>query len=140
MLEVNAKIQIPWEEFTVSYSRSSGPGGQNVNKVNSKANLEWSVSTSPSISEGVRQRFLSSFSSRITTDGRVVIASDEHRQQEANLKACLEKLKDMLLAVAVPPKIRRPTKPTRASKERRLAGKRVRAQNKKQRQGFDSDS
>ena len=140
MLEVNAKIQIPWTEFTVSYSRSSGPGGQNVNKVNTKANLEWSVTTSPSISEGVRQRFLSSFSSRITNDGRVVIASDEHRQQEANLKACLEKLKDMLLAVAVPPKIRRPTKPTRASKERRLAGKRVRANNMKQRQSFDSDS
>lgn len=136
MLEVNDKIKIPWAEFTVSFARSSGPGGQNVNKVNSKALIDWSIVNSPSIPEGVRRRFLESFSSRITTDGRVVIASDEHRAQEANLKACYEKLRDMLLAVAVPPKIRRPTKPTRGSKERRLSDKRQNSENKKQRQKF----
>lgn len=139
MLIVNAKIQIPWTEFRISYARSSGPGGQNVNKLNTKAVLDWTVSTSPSISEAVRQRFLARFASRISTDGRVVIASDEHRQQEANLKACFEKLKDMLLDVAEPPKIRRPTKPTRGSQERRLGEKRLRASTKRQRRNFDSE-
>lgn len=139
MLIVNAKIQIPWSEFRISYARSSGPGGQNVNKVNTKAVLDWTVSSSPSLSEPVRQRFLARFASKLSTDGRVVIASDEFRQQEANLKACYDKLKNMLLEVAEPPKIRRPTKPTRGSQERRLGEKRLRAKTKQQRQRFDND-
>ncbi len=139
MLIVNAKIQIPWAEFRISYARSSGPGGQNVNKVNSKAVLDWTVSSSPSISEPVRQRFLERFASRLSNDGRIVIASDENRAQEANLKACYEKLRLMLLEVAEPPKFRFATKPTRASKERRLGEKRLRATTKRQRQSFDGD-
>ncbi|MFY7929287.1 MAG: alternative ribosome rescue aminoacyl-tRNA hydrolase ArfB, partial [Oligoflexus sp.] len=110
-----------------------------VNKVNSKAVLDWNVTESPSLPDDVRQRFLSRFRSKISTDGRIVIASDESRQQEANLRACYSKLREMLLAVAEPPKIRRATKPTRASQERRLNEKKSRAQVKRGRQSFDFD-
>ncbi|MCX6129790.1 MAG: alternative ribosome rescue aminoacyl-tRNA hydrolase ArfB, partial [Proteobacteria bacterium] len=110
MLIVNTKIAIPDDEFIISYARSSGPGGQNVNKTNSKAILHWDVYHSTSLPIDVRSRFLRAFASKLTGEGVIVIASDEHRQQEANLRNCFEKLKTMLLEVAVPPKIRRPTK------------------------------
>jgi ribosome-associated protein len=137
MLEVNSKIAIPDDEFDISFARSSGPGGQNVNKTNSKAVLHWDVTNSPSLPWDVKARFLKSFASRLTTDGLIVIASDESRAQEANVKGCLEKLKAMILAVATPPKIRRPTKPTRSSQRARVENKKARSNTKKTRQKVD---
>ncbi len=138
-LIINDKIFIPWSELQISFARSSGPGGQNVNKVNSKAVMEWNVLATESMPMGVRARFLERFGNRLSTDGRLVIASDENSNQEANVKACAEKLRNMVLAVAVAPKIRQATKPTKASKERRIAGKKARAQTKQRRQSFDVD-
>jgi ribosome-associated protein len=138
-LIINEKIAIPWAELNISFARSSGPGGQNVNKVNSKAVLEWHFLVSTALPIGVRSRFLERFGNRLSTDGRIVIASDEQRNQEANVKSCAEKLRSMILAVAEPPKIRRATKPTKASQERRIAGKKARAQTKRHRQSFDVD-
>jgi ribosome-associated protein len=137
MLEVNSKIAIPDEEFDISFARSSGPGGQNVNKTNSKAVLHWDVTNSPSLPWDVKARFLKSFASKLTTDGFIVIASDESRAQEANVKGCLEKLKAMILAVATPPKIRRPTKPTKSSQRARVENKKARSNTKKTRQKVD---
>jgi ribosome-associated protein len=137
MLEVNSKIVIPDEELDISFARSSGPGGQNVNKTNSKAVLHWDVTNSPSLPRDVKARFLKSFASRLTTDGLIVIASDESRAQEANVKGCLEKLKDMILTVATPPKIRKPTKPTKSSKRARVENKKARSNTKKTRQKVD---
>jgi len=137
MLEVNSKIAIPDDEFDISFARSSGPGGQNVNKTNSKAVLHWDVTNSPSLPWDVKARFLKSFASRLTTDGLIVIASDESRAQEANVKGCLDKLKAMILAVATPPKIRRPTKPTRSSQRARVENKKARSNTKKTRQKVD---
>jgi ribosome-associated protein len=134
MLVVNSKIAIPDEEFDISFARSSGPGGQNVNKTNSKAVLHWDVTNSPSLPWDVKARFLKAFASKLTTEGSIVIASDESRAQEANVKGCLEKLKAMILAVATPPKIRRPTKPTRASQRARVENKKARSLTKKTRQ------
>lgn len=134
MLEVNSKIAIPDEEFSISFARSSGPGGQNVNKTNSKAVLHWDVVNSPSLPLDVKARFLKSFASKLTVDGSIVIASDESRAQEANVKGCLEKLKAMILTVATPPKIRRPTKPTKSSQRARVENKKARSQTKKTRQ------
>jgi ribosome-associated protein len=137
MLAVNAKIAIPDEEFAISFARSSGPGGQNVNKTNSKAVLDWDVVNSPSLPLDVKARFLKTFASKLTTEGHIVIASDESRAQEANVKGCFEKLKTMLLAVATPPKIRRPTKPTKSSQRARVDNKKTRSKTKKNRQKVD---
>lgn len=130
MLQVNARIAIPDDELRFGYSRSSGPGGQNVNKVASKATLHWSIVNSPSLPDDVRRRFLETFPTRVTKDGDVVIVSQESRDQPKNTALCLEKLADMLRQVAVAPKKRRPTKPTKGSKVRRLTNKKLRSETK----------
>jgi ribosome-associated protein len=132
-LEVNSAIRIPLDEFEFTYARSSGPGGQNVNKVNSKAVLHWAVASSPSIPDAVRERFLSRYHQRITTEGALVLSSERYRDQPRNVDDCLEKLREMLEAVARPPTRRRKTKPTRGSVERRLKDKKSQAQRKQRR-------
>jgi ribosome-associated protein len=123
MFVVAPHIQIPPAEFEFTYARSSGPGGQNVNKVNSKAVLRWQATKSPSLPEAVRTRFLAKYGSRLTGDGELLITSERYRDQPRNIDDCLEKLREMLLSVAVAPKKRKKTKPSRASKERRLDSK-----------------
>ena len=133
MLEVNHRISIPLKEFQFTFARSGGPGGQNVNKVNSKVTLHWDVTTSPSLPEDVRARFLGQYPRRINKDGLLVINSERFRDQGRNVADCTNKLRDLILVVATPPKKRRPTKPTKGSKERRLAGKREKSLKKEQR-------
>jgi ribosome-associated protein len=133
-LDIAPNLSIPDAELRLSFARSSGPGGQNVNKVSSKAVLHFAVATSPSVPDGVRQRFLEAFRSRITNAGEIVIHSDEFRDQPKNIQACYAKLREMLLAVLKPPKKRRPTKPTKGSKVRRLKDKKARSQTKAGRQ------
>ncbi len=137
MLDIDGKLQIPLSEFDLHFARSSGPGGQNVNKVNSKAVLYWSVMTSPSISGPLRQRFLERYRHRITKEGVLVLGSDQYRDQRRNIDDCMEKLADMLRSVLTPPKKRTKTKPTRGSVERRLQGKREMASKKQNRQKPD---
>jgi ribosome-associated protein len=131
MLQVNSRIAIPDDELRFSFARSGGPGGQNVNKVESKAILHWSVTSSPSLPEDVRQRFLASYPSRITKEGDIVISSQEYRDQPKNIAKCLDKLADMIRQVAKAPKKRKATKPTKGSKLRRLAEKRSRSETKR---------
>ena len=133
MLIVNDRIRIPLDEFTWSFARAGGPGGQNVNKVASKAVLRWPALTSPSLPGDVRARFLQRFHTRITNEGDLVMASQLYRDQERNKQDCLEKLAAMLLSVAVLPKARRPTKPTKGSKQRRLTAKKHTAKTKSNR-------
>ena len=135
MLEVNDRIRIPDEEFTWSFVRSGGPGGQNVNKVASKAVLRWNVVASPSLPDDIKARLRQQQSRRITGDGDLLISSQRYRVQERNRLDCLEKLGDMLRAAAVRPKVRRKTKPSRGSKERRLAAKKRRSALKESRRG-----
>ena len=132
-LVVNARIQIPHEEFEFEHSRSSGPGGQNVNKVNSKVALRWRLKESPSLPDDVRQRFVVQFASRLLNDGSLLIVCEKSRSQLLNRIGCLEQLSHMLAEVAIPPKRRRPTKPTRGSKLRRLDDKRQRSDTKRMR-------
>src|SRR6478609_3549874 len=129
-LQISPTITIPDAELHFSFARSSGPGGQNVNKVSSKAILHFDVLNSPSLPPDVRERFKTAYSSRITTTGEIVIHSDEFRDQPKNIQAGYDKLRQMILAVLKPPKKRRPTKPTRGSKVRRLNDKKTRSQTK----------
>lgn len=137
MLVAAPNIRIPLDEFEFTYARSSGPGGQNVNKVNSKAVLRWNPTTSPNVPADVRSRFLSRYSSKLTTIGELVIHSERYRDQRQNIDDCLEKVREMLAAVARPPKTRKKTKPSYGSKQRRLEGKRIDSAKKQGRRKFD---
>lgn len=123
MLEVTTAIRVPLDEFEWSFARSGGPGGQNVNKVASKAVLRWNFDGSPSVPDDVKARFRVRFPSRLTTEGEVVLSSELTRDQGRNRDDCLVKLADLLRAVARPPKVRRPTKPTKGSQRRRVEAK-----------------
>lgn len=135
MLVVNSSITIPDSELKFTFSRASGPGGQNVNKVSSKATLHFRAAESPSLPAAVKERLLSKYHSRLTNAGEFVIVSQTHRDQPQNIESCREKLREMILAVAKPPKRRRGTKPTRGSKVRRLKAKKERAAIKQGRRG-----
>jgi ribosome-associated protein len=133
MLVVNRRIRIPSSEFRFTFARSAGPGGQNVNKVNTKVTLHWTVESSSSLPEDVRDRLRSKYGRRINKNGELVIYSQRYRDQGRNTEDCLNKLREMLLDVAIAPKKRKATRPSRASKERRLRDKKARSQTKESR-------
>ncbi len=127
--------QFPYEdELEFSYSRSSGSGGQNVNKVNTKATLRWNPRLSRSIRPDIISRFLARYASRITDSGDLIITSQRFRTQHRNSEDCLEKLEEMLNSVLLAPKKRKKTKPKRSAIEKRLSSKKNRSQTKKLRQ------
>ncbi len=130
MLVVNERLSIPLTELHFTFARSGGPGGQNVNKVNTKATLRWAVTASPSLPDDVRERFMSKYRHRVTKDGELVTSSQRYRDQGRNVADCLAKLREMLEAALVVPKKRKPTKPSRGAKRRRLQEKRQRSQKK----------
>lgn len=132
-LVVNSRLRIPGSELSFSFARSAGPGGQNVNKVNSKAVLRWNVAGSQSLPACVKARFLQRFPQRINQLGEVVLASDRHRDQPRNIADCYEKLRQLLLTVLVAERPRKPTRPSRGSVERRLQRKRQSTQRKQRR-------
>ena len=132
-LVVDSRVSIPLGEFDFEYMRSSGPGGQKVNKTSTKVRLRWPVLSSQSIDEGLRQRIQETFRTRITADGEFLVTSQRTRDREANRSDCLEKLAEMIRQVSAPPRKRRPTRPTRASKERRLKQKKQRSRQKQMR-------
>lgn len=133
-LVVSPLLIIPGSEFEWAFARGSGPGGQNVNKVNSKAVLRWNPSASATLPPGVRQRFLQRYAARLTAAGDLLLTSDEHRDQPQNVRACLDRLRELLTAVLRPPRVRRPTRPTAGSQRRRLANKQQRSETKRGRQ------
>lgn len=121
-LEITPVFSIPMTEFELSYVRSSGPGGQNVNKVSSKAVLRWNLAASP-LPEEAKERFAALYPSYLTERGEVVLTGQRFRDAPKNRDDCLEKLRQMLRAALTKPKKRIPTKPTRGSIRRRLADK-----------------
>ena len=131
--------EIPETEFEFSFARSGGPGGQNVNKVNSKAVLHWDISSSSSITVPMKNRFLEKYGSRLTLEGVLVLTSQQHRDQITNVEECLEKLTEMLESVLYPPVPRKATKVSKAAKERRTEAKREVGKKKQQRRSVDSD-
>jgi ribosome-associated protein len=132
-LIVTPELVIPGGELALSYARSAGPGGQNVNKVSSKAVLRWQVAATPSLPPAVRQRFVAKYGNRINAAGELVIAADEHREQSRNISACYERLRQMIVAVLKPPRKRVKTRPSRAAVERRVEAKNRRSETKARR-------
>lgn len=128
--QMNDHRLIPEHELEFSFSRSSGPGGQNVNKVESKVTMKWHVMSSRAVDEGLKQRFSSRFANQINQEGELVIQSDRFREQAKNKDDCMEKLEAMVAAVLHPPKKRRPTKPSKKAKEERLTEKKRQAEKK----------
>ena len=139
LLVVTDTLAIPRAEFRFEFARSGGPGGQNVNKVNSKAVLRWVPGASPSLPPAVRDRLLRSAGSRLTKDGELLVSSQLTRDQGRNIEDCLDKLRLLVLAAARPPKARRASRPTLASKRRRVEGKLRRGETKKLRRKLDHD-
>src|SRR5438105_11481105 len=134
MIQISETLAIPETELSWTYVRSSGPGGQNVNKVASKAVLRWDAGASASVPPEVKARLLAHHRRRFTAGGVLVLTSQRFRDQERNRQDCLEKLRTWLLEAATPPRPRKATRPSRGSKERRLQAKKLRASTKAQRQ------
>jgi ribosome-associated protein len=126
-MEIGGGIVIPDHELHWSFVRSGGPGGQNVNKVASKAVLRWDLSASTSINLEVKARLRQQQPGRITSAGELLLNSDRFRDQERNRQDCLDKLRQLIRQAAVRPRPRKKTRPTRSSKQERLKGKRHRS-------------
>jgi ribosome-associated protein len=139
MLVVNSRIRIPEPELHFTFVRSSGPGGQNVNKVSSKAVLRWSASRSSGLPDDVRERFLAAYRGRLTSEGELIVTSQRYRDQGRNVADALAKLREMIAAVASPPKKRKRTRPTKSAVARRIKSKQSVARKKQLRRSVRSD-
>ena len=136
-LVVTDQITIARAEFRLTFARSSGPGGQNVNKTSTKVVLRWNVTESESLSEAVRRRFLARYRRRMTERGELVLTSERYRQRGRNIEDALQKVRALILAVAQPPKVRKKKRLSKGSKEARLRDKRAVSDKKRSRQPPD---
>ena len=127
MIRITERISIDEAELDESFVRSSGPGGQNVNKLSTAVQLRFDVRQSPSLPNDVAVRLMRLAGKRLTKDGVIVIVAQRHRTQERNRADALERLVELIREAAVPPVPRRATKPTGASKKQRLESKKRRS-------------
>src|ERR1700738_4960636 len=133
LIPINCYLFLDESEIEESFVRASGPGGQNVNKVSSAVQLRFDLSHSRSLPEDLRERLARLAGRRLTGDGVIVIIAQRYRTQERNRRDALDRLIALIRRAAVPPTPRRPTKPSRAAKERRLQAKARRAAIKERR-------
>ena len=137
MIKITDSIYINESEVKESFIRSSGPGGQHVNKVATAVQLRFNAKNSVNISAKVYNRLRAIAGSKLTEDGNLIIASREHRSQSQNRRVALEKLISLLQQAAKKPKHRKPTRPSKASVEKRLRNKRLQSEKKKSRRNID---
>ncbi len=126
-------ITIPRGRIETRYARSGGPGGQHVNKTETKAEIRFVVAAADWLPAAVRARLQAQQASRITKEGELIITSERSRSRADNLEDCFDKLAKMLATASVPPKRRRKTKPSRGAKARRLDAKKKQANKKRDR-------
>jgi len=132
-LVINDKVEIPLSELVYTASRSSGPGGQHVNTSDTRIQLRWNVKESVALDETERALVLKVLASRLTEAGDLILASDSHRSQRRNREDVTQRLAALVREALIPPKPRKKTKPSRASRERRLDEKRKKSRTKKDR-------
>jgi ribosome-associated protein len=135
MDDVAPGVRIPRAELRWRFARSSGPGGQNVNKVNTKVELRIRPEALRGLSSRARVRLAEQNANRLTLDGDLLVVSDSERTQDRNRRACLDRLRAILVAAQAEPRPRRKTRPTRGSRERRLFEKRAHGEKKRRRAG-----
>lgn len=131
MLEITDRITVNEDEIQFDFIRSSGPGGQNVNKVSSGVQLRFDVTNSPSLPEDVRKRLMRQAHNRITQEGILILEAKQYRTQEQNRQAAVERLTELIRAAAKKPKIRKRTKPSKEANRKRLEAKRRRGKIKR---------
>lgn len=124
---------IPESEIAVEFARSSGPGGQNVNKRDTKAVARWQVGASAAFSDEEKARIRAAAANRLNAEDELVVSAEDERSQQRNRETAVARLRDIVRRALVPMKPRRPTKPTRASKERRLEAKKREGRKKAER-------
>jgi ribosome-associated protein len=134
LLQINEVLSIPRGELDVRVSRASGAGGQHVNKTSSRVEIFWNVQASRALSDDQRARLVERLASRLSTEGSVRVVASDMRSQSRNRDLAEERLADMVRRALVIPKKRRPTRPTKASKEARLEGKKRQSHKKRERQ------
>ena len=132
-LYVNGTLSIPRHELDVRVSRSSGAGGQHVNKTSSRVEIFWNVAASPALSDEQRTRLQEKLASRLTSDGSIRVVASDMRSQTRNREIAEERLADLIARSLIVPRKRKATKPTRASKEARLDSKRRHSSKKRER-------
>lgn len=133
MIQITHDIYISETEIKEEFVRSRGPGGQNVNKVSTAVQLRFDVENSPSLPDHVRWRLKRLAGSRLTKDGILLIRAERHRTREQNRKDAINRLTDLIIAASKVPKYRVKTKPSHASRKRRMESKQKRGRLKKQR-------
>ncbi len=138
-LRITDDLSIPSAELTEAFTRSGGPGGQNVNKVSSKAELRWNVRESAVLSDKDREWLVNKLRSRLTNDGEIIITSDRTRDQGRNREDARAKLAMVIRTALERPKPRKKTRPSRGAVERRIQSKKRRSQTKKDRRHREDD-
>jgi ribosome-associated protein len=138
-MRITPTISIPDSEISLAFVRSSGPGGQNVNKLSSAVELRFDARNSPSLPPDVRQRLLALAGSRATSEGVIVLDARRHRTQPRNRADAMERLADLIRRAAVRPRRRKPTRPTPGSRQRRLESKKRHGETKKSRSNRTDD-